>query len=216
LILCGSFDINLQFRPKVSRVRSGEDLTTELGKVIDETFPTSIEELADLNSRCKELIEQLQDESVSVLDLVQLLDKAYEINVEAHERLGAIEFLPLSRPSSRASSQVSLPLSKGHGTSPPMQRTSPMVHGVSILAAERLAPQESYFGSDEGFQFSVLRNPDRLAITWPKTWGNDFLRATIQNAQHLRDIEQDPTMVDFMVCHRFSIPSHLTSLTSRP
>jgi hypothetical protein len=225
---------NLPLRPQVSRVRSGDDLAAELGKVIDETFPTRITELADINSRCKELIEQLQDENVTILDLVQLLDKAYEINIEAHERLGAIEYLPLSRTPSRApspsASQVDLhkaygdsllPTADGTSTSfppnihappSPTQLTSDMLKVVSAMPAEKFTRKESNdttSESGEGFQFSVIETPERLAITWPKAWGDDFLRAAVQNAQHLRDVEQDPTMIDFMVCHRFFIMSYM-------
>jgi len=224
--------------PYFSRVRSGDDLAAELGKVIDETFPTRITELADINSRCKELIEQLQDENVTILDLVQLLDKAYEINIEAHERLGAIEYLPLSRTPSRApspsASQVDLhkaygdsllPTADGTSTSfppnihappSPTQLTSDMLKVVSAMPAEKFTRKESNdttSESGEGFQFSVIETPERLAITWPKAWGDDFLRAAVQNAQHLRDVEQDPTMIDFMT---FGLADYLLSQGGNP
>jgi hypothetical protein len=188
---------NRQPPSKVNRVRSGEALTTELGKVIDETFPVNMEELVDINSRCKELVEYVQEEHLSIVDLLQLLDKAYDINIEAHERLGATEFLPLSQSSSRASSQIGTPISSG--TSSPMPRTIPMLPNVSLLTAERLAPQQSFFGSNQGFQFSVVKNPERLSITWPSAWGDDFLTAVMHNAQYLRELDQDPTMTDFTV-----------------
>jgi hypothetical protein len=153
--------------------------------------------LADINSRCKELVGQLQQKQLSIVDLLQLLEKAYDINIEAHERLGAIEFLPLSQSPSRANSQASTPTSSG--TFSPMQRTSPLPSTVSLLTAAMLAPQESYFGNNLGFQYSVVKNPERLAITWPSAWGPDFLSAAMHNAQYLREIDQDPTMIDFMV-----------------
>jgi len=192
---------------KVNKVRSGTAMMAELGKVIDETFPIDVEELADINSRCKELVEHLQEEHVPIGHLVELINKAYDINIEAHERLGAIEFLPLSQSSSRTGSQISIPISSG--SSSPMKRTNPMVLDVSLLTAEKLAPQQSYFGNDQGFTFSVVKHPERLSITWPKSWGNDFLTAAINNAQHLRDIDQDPTMIDFMVCY---LPSRRISI----
>jgi hypothetical protein len=186
--------------------------------------------LEDINSRCKELIGKLQDKNLTVLDLVQLLDKAYELNMEAHERTGATEFLSLSRPASRTGSQVSLQeafgvsgsapqeaelltsvrpasragsqvdLTKTNGTPAP---SKPMVPNEGDFNKEKVAPKphETYYGSDEGFQFSVAQNPERLVITWPRAWGDDFLRASVQNAQNLRDIDQDPAMVDYMVRH---------------
>ena len=183
--------------PKVSRVRSGETLTIELGKVIDETFPTDIDDMVDINSRCKELVGHLQQKQLSIVDLLQLLEKAYDINIEAHERFGAIEFLPLSQSPSRANSQASTPTSSG--TFSPVQRTSPMLSSLSLLTAAKFAPKESHFGSNLGFQYSVVENPERLAITWPSAWGPDFLAAAMHNAQYLREIDQDPTMIDFMV-----------------
>jgi hypothetical protein len=68
------------------------------------------------------------------------------------------------------------------------------------MSAEKFTPRESYSENYDGFQFSVVQNTDKLAITWSRAWGDSFLPAAIQNAQHLRDIEQDPTMIDHMVC----------------
>jgi hypothetical protein len=199
--------------PYFCRVRAGEDLSTELGKVIDETFPTTVREFVDINARCKELIVALQADAVSVNDLVDLLDKAYEINVEAHDRLGAMQFLPVSRPGSRAGSrsvsragsQVDLTLKTDAAPPPALD--------LSALTADKFADKETPKGEDEGFQYSVIKNPDRLSIAWPKAWGDEFLGAAMQNAQRLRDIEEDPTMVDFMT---FGLADYLLSQGGNP
>ena len=201
----------------VCRVRAGEDLSMELSKVIDETFPTTIREFVDINARCKELITALQADSVSVLDLVELLDKAYEINVEAHDRLGAMQFLPVSRPGSRAGSRAgSRSVSRaGSQVDLTLKNDTPGPPDLSALTADKFAEKETKV-DDDCFQFSVIKNPDRLSITWPKAWGEEFLGAAMQNAQRLRNIEEDPTMVDFMVRHWSSINSVYYPLTKTP
>ncbi|KZT24933.1 hypothetical protein NEOLEDRAFT_1134133 [Neolentinus lepideus HHB14362 ss-1] len=79
--------------------------------------------------------------------------------------------------------------------------------GLCELGGDKYATFTPSHSDDEGkvtnpgFTFAMLSCPDRLEISWPAEYGQNYLGAVMKLAQALRDEQKEPSYLDFVGFH---------------
>ncbi|KAF8997404.1 hypothetical protein BDQ17DRAFT_857894 [Cyathus striatus] len=177
--------------PYFSRVPD-DRLQEALDEIIKETFDDPKYEL--LRTQASGVISRLLS-AKTVTTTIAALNEVALLHSSAVEALGGREYTPFSTSSSA-------PGTPHRGLTGKID----LVEADRLLASE-LAPMSIITDSAKKpsppshFTYRVARNPERLVISWPTAYGNDFLKATVKVADVLRTERRDPPFADFIAFH---------------